>query len=58
MMASVGYVLVAFFCVISILSGLLNLGGCGDRIGPKYRRANLIQVFAPIAVLIAMIYFS
>lgn len=58
MMAFIGYVLVSLFCLNCILSGLLNLGECGDRIGPKYRRANLIQVFAPIAVLIAMIYFS
>ena len=38
---------VAIWFVISltlIIGGLLNLGGCGDRIGEEYKLTNYLQI--------------
>lgn len=40
----VGIVALCLIAVSLIVGGLLNLGGCGDRIGDKYKVDNYLQI--------------
>jgi len=57
-MAGFGYFVIHLFLIYAILCALLNLGGCGDRIGPKYRVSNWCQVVIPILIMIGMQVFK
>lgn len=48
-------VALCFFGVYILFDGLLNLGGCGDRIGKKYKKENTIQCI--IGFLIVIVSF-
>ena len=51
-LAGFGFIVAGFLSVSLIIGGLLNLGGCGDRIGEKYRASNWIQIVVGIMLLI------
>lgn len=47
-MTILSFIGLAVLCLISVtlvVGGLLNLGGCGDRIGDEYRLTNYLQIF-------------
>ena len=46
-MTILSFIGIAVLCLLSfslIVGGLLNLGGCGDRIGDKYKVSNYTQI--------------
>lgn len=57
-MATFGYIALHLILIYAILCALLNLGGCGDRIGPKYRVSNWCQVMIPILIMVAIQVFK
>lgn len=57
-MATFGYIALHLILIYTIICALLNLGECGDRIGPKYRVSNWCQVVIPIPILISMWVFK
>lgn len=48
----IGFVILCLFSVSLVIGGLLNLGGCGDRIGDEYKISNWIQIVVGILLLI------
>lgn len=48
----VGFIVLCLVPVSLIIGGLLNLGGCGDRIGEKYKVSNWIQIVVGVLLLI------
>lgn len=48
----IGFVILCLFSISLVIGGLLNLGGCGDRIGDKYKGSNWIQIVVGIVLLI------
>lgn len=57
-MATFGYIALHLILIYTIICALLNLGECGDRIGPKYRVSNWLQVVIPILIMIAIQVFK
>lgn len=57
-MEILGYIALYIFLISISASGLLNLAECGDRIGPKYRLSNWLQVLIPIGILIGIQVFK
>lgn len=53
-LAAFGLIVVGFLSVSLVIGGLLNLGGCGDRIGEKYRLSNWIQIVVGICVVVLL----
>jgi hypothetical protein len=44
MMSMLGIGVLVLLSLTLIIGGLLNLGGCGDRIGEEYRLTNYLQI--------------
>lgn len=53
-LAAFGFIVLGFLSVSLVIGGLLNLGGCGDRIGEKYRLSNWIQIIVGICVVVLL----
>lgn len=51
-LAGFGFIVMGFLSVSLVIGGLLNLGGCGDRIGDEYKVSNWIQIVVGILLLI------
>lgn len=51
-LAGFGFIVMCFLSVSLVIGGLLNLGGCGDRIGEEYKVSNWIQIVVGILLLI------
>lgn len=51
-LAGFGFIVMGFLSVSLVIGGLLNLGGCGDRIGEEYKVSNWIQIVVGILLLI------
>lgn len=48
----VGLVVICLISFLLVIGGVLNLGGCGDRIGEEYKGSNWIQIVVGILLLI------
>lgn len=53
-LSAFGLIVVGFLSVSLVIGGLLNLGGCGGRIGEKYRLSNWIQIIVGICVVVLL----
>lgn len=51
-LAGFGFIIMGFLSASLVIGGLLNLGGCGDRIGEKYKVSNWIQIVVGIVLMI------
>lgn len=51
-LSMIGFTVLCLIPFSLITGGLLNLGGCGDRIGEKYKVSNWIQIVVGILLLI------
>lgn len=54
----IGIIALCLLGISMIIGGLLNLGGCGDRIGEKYKVANYIQIISGFLMLCLCWYLS
>lgn len=46
----IGIIALCLIGVSLVIGGLLNLGGCGDRIGDKYKVSNYSQIFVGFVI--------
>lgn len=53
-LSAFGLIVVGFLSVSLVIGGLLNLGGCGDRVGEKYKVSNWIQIIVGICVVVLL----
>lgn len=51
-LAGFGFIVMGFLSVSLVIGGLLNLGGCGDRIGDEHKVSNWIQIVVGVLLLI------
>ena len=53
-LAAFGFIVLGFLSVSLVIGGLLNLGGCGDRIGEKYKVSNWIQIVVGVFMVVLL----
>lgn len=54
-LAVVGSIVMTVFGLTLTISGLLNLVGCGDRVGDKYKVSNYFQVMLGLGIILTTI---
>jgi hypothetical protein len=51
----IGFVVLCVISLSLIIGGLLNLGGCGDRVGDKYKGTNQLQIVLGLILLVILV---
>lgn len=57
-MGILSFIGMAVLCLVAfslVIGGLLNLGGCGDRIGDEYKVSNYTQI--TVGLMIAFLFW-
>jgi hypothetical protein len=48
----IGFYVLLVIGFLLVLTGLLNLAGCGDRTGSEFKKSNIIQIIIGVFVFV------